>query len=412
MLGRLRARDIAVVVLALAVDLLFWSGARELRGGAVLPVLVIPLVSALVFASLLARWRRPVGVFAVQWLYALAGLAVPGYAPFAGLLVALHAVARCTSRRTARLALVACAVPFGIDCASGAADRINTETSFWVSFTVQLLIYALLAVTVWGFARHAREAQRRSEDREHALVEDADRAVREQRAQAQLAVREERLRLARELHDIVADGVTAMHLQAAGARTLVGADDERVRESLALIQATGVRTIDELQRMLGLLRAADPGSGDDFVQPPTLSNDLDVLVAQKRKGHMSVETAVDGTPVSLDRSIDAAAYRVVQEALTNTAKHAGRGAEARVRVSWGDGVLTITVRDARGLPTAADHPVPSSGYGLVGLAERVKLEGGTLDAGAVDGGFLVRAELPVTAASEPPVTSSQSRGRT
>lgn len=372
-----------VVILALVIDLLFWGGASQLVTGGTLPTWVVPAVTTAVYASLMWRWRRPVHIFAMQWIYALAGLVIPGYAPVAGLLVALHAVACRAGRQTAVWALSSCAIPFGIDCYIAAGNRIHVETSFAVSFSVQFFIYAVLTLTVWGLGRLAYEAERRSQ--------------RAQQHRAAEAVQRERLRLARELHDIVAHAVSAMILQAAGARTLVGTQDEQVRQSLAVIEGAGVQAMTELHRLLGLLRSANPDRDETtYGQQPRLE-DISQMIELSRASGLDIDIVTDGPPGLLDPSVDLAAYRIVQEALTNSTRYAGQGAAVRIRISWSLERLTITVRDTPGLlgSTRASADL-SSGHGLDGLNERVRLLGGLLDAGpAQDGGFLVRAVLPV-----------------
>jgi len=386
----MRLREVGgvlVVVLALFVDLLVWGGVRQLRSGGTLPLGVIPVLTTAVYSLLLLRWRRPVPVFAAQWVYGLAGLLVPGYGPFAGLLMAVHAVACRTSGRTAAVALAGCAVPFGIDCFIAADQRIHVETSFVVSFAAQFFLYMILTITVWGLGRLSYTTERRSQ--------------RMQQQQAAEAVRAERLRVARELHDIVAHAVSVMLLQAAGARALVGTEDEQVRQSLAVIEGSGVEAMTELHRLLGLLRSVDPAKAEaDYTRQPQLE-DIAALVEVSRASGLDVETVTDGHPGRLDASVDLAAYRLVQEALTNTHKHAGHGAAVRIHLHWHLDHLTITVRDISGLMGGKTRSASlSSGHGLEGLTERVNLVGGRLDVGPVQGGgFLVRAELPISAAS-------------
>lgn len=373
-----RAGDVALVAVVAAVDLLVWGGDRALWDGRELSLWVVPALTIGFYSLLLARWRRPLSVYALQWTYALAGLLLPGYGPFAGLLVALYAVARKSTRRVALLALIACALPFGVNSYNASVPDGDGNPA--ATFAVLMVLWGALTLTVWGLGRVTYAAERRAEQ--------------EKQEQAAAAVRAERLYLARELHDIVSHSVSAMILQAAGARTLVPHEDEQVRTALTNIENTGVEAMGELHRLLGLLRAANPLDHHDGSIPPVSLQDLDALVRSVRSSGVDVEVVVEGHPDELDRSVSLTAYRVVQEALTNTIKHAGRGASARIHLRWDPDGLTLTIRDRAGFG-ARGKPELSSGHGLSGLTERVKLVGGSLEAGRIADGFLVQAHLPV-----------------
>jgi signal transduction histidine kinase len=387
MRSRLRlAGDVALVVLAIIVDLVVWGGDRQLRTGATLPFWVVPALTTVVFSTLLVRWRHPAAIFWVQWTYALAGLLVPGYEPFAGLLVALFAVASRTRPLVAWTAIIACVIPIAIDSYNAMAG-LNVSV-----FAAEALLLAVLSGTVWALGRLSYAA-RRLADKEREL----------QAAEGQAAVRAERLRLARELHDVVAHAVSAMILQAAGARTLVHPRDDRVRQSLEVIEAAGVQAMAELHRLLGLLRSVDPASADDVYEHQPTLKDLPSLIDLSRASGLVIDLAAEGEAAELDPSVDLAAYRIIQEALTNSSKHAGQGAAIRIHLRWHSDGLTITARDSTGLerPGRGRARPLSSGHGLIGLAERVNLVGGQFESGAVAGGFLLRAELPLSAARLP-----------
>ena len=307
-----RAGDVALVVLAAVVDLVVWGGDRQLRGGGALPFWVVPVLTALVFSTLLVRWRHPSTVFWVQWTYALAGLLLPGYEPFMGLLVALHAVACRTRPLVARSAVIACIVPFGIDSYNAATELKGGVPA---GFATSALLWAVLSGTVWGLGRISYAAHRRAERARELLA-----------AEGVAAIRAERLRLARELHDVVAHAVSVMILQAAGARTLVHPRDERVRQSLEVIEAAGVQAMAELHRLLGLLRSVDPGPADAVYEHQPTLKDLPSLIEFSRASGLVVDLAAEGEAAELDPSVDLAAYRVIQEALTNTcqARRPGR----------------------------------------------------------------------------------------
>jgi signal transduction histidine kinase len=228
----------------------------------------------------------------------------------------------------------------------------------------------------------------------------AGRVVRSQRAltaelahererTAHLAVAEERARIARELHDVVAHGLSVIAIQADGAEAALDRDPELARRPLAVIRQSAEESLGEMRRLLGVLR--EDGAGSELAPQPGLSQ-LPGLVERARAAGVPVTLEVEGEPRPLPASLDLSAFRIVQEALTNVSKHAG-GAPASVRVCWGDGTLGLRVLDAG---TGRGVRVNGAGHGLVGMRERVKLHGGSLRTGArPDGGFEVSAELPL-----------------
>ena len=365
-----------------------------MRGGGQLPLVVIPTLTAATYSLLLLRWRRPTDIFAVQWAYSLVGLLVPGYQPVAGLLVALHAVACRTSIRHAAAALLVCSVPYGIGSWQGASGRVNLDTSFAFSFAVQFFLYAVLTTAIWCLGRVSHATDKRNV---HALEEQAAEAAR--------TVAAERLQLARDLHDILASAVTAMLLQAAGARALLGTSDARVGDALQVIEDAGVEAMRELQRLLTLLRSVDETNSEGH--SPGLEN-LDDLVDRARASGVAVDTTTHGDPKALDRSVDLAAYRVVQEALTNVTKHGGRSPSARLSLQWRPEHLLISVDSVNGVDDGLHLALPS-GHGLRGLTERVELIGGLLHAAPTNAGYRIHVKLPVAAntMSQPAATSER-----
>jgi signal transduction histidine kinase len=230
----------------------------------------------------------------------------------------------------------------------------------------------------------------RALERRHAETSDRARRLEAERdASVRAAIAEERERIARELHDIVAHCVSVMVVQAGAAEDLLDRDPQRAREPVVAIQETGREAVGELRRMLGLLRgtAATPARAP---QPGTA--ELDELVAQMNASGLPVGLRVTGTPRSLPPGIELAGYRIVQEALTNTLKHAGP-ATATVRLSYAEQSLEIEVVD-----DGHGGTVNGDGHGLIGMRERVMIYGGDLDAGPrSEGGFRVYARLPVEA---------------
>jgi signal transduction histidine kinase len=232
-----------------------------------------------------------------------------------------------------------------------------------------------------------------------ALEERATNLERDQQDNARRAVNQERARIARELHDVVAHSVSVMVVQAGAARRVLHRDADRATEALASIESTGRQALDELRRLLSMLR--EYGDGVPALTPQPTVEDLAALVTQFEEAGLDVDLTVEGNPQPLPSGADLSVFRIVQEALTNTLKHAGP-ARAVVRVSYQPGEVLITVSDdGRGLAEQlrridAKDAVPAQGHGLVGMRERVALFGGELRAAPrPGGGFEVRARLPL-----------------
>jgi signal transduction histidine kinase len=215
------------------------------------------------------------------------------------------------------------------------------------------------------------------------------RVVRDREEAAREAVSVERSRIARELHDIVAHHMSVMVVQAAAARAVAGRDPAAADDALRQIETSGRAGLTEMRRLLEILKSQE--RGEERAPQPGLAR-LDELVDGMRATGLSVETVVEGTPHELPPGVDLSAYRIVQEALTNTLKHAG-DAHARVLLRYEPGAIEIEVADdGRG---AGNGETAGGGRGLIGMRERVQLFGGTLDSGPRDGGgFVVRARLP------------------
>jgi len=211
--------------------------------------------------------------------------------------------------------------------------------------------------------------------------------MRHERDAAEAAIVDERARIARELHDVVAHAISVIVLQARGGRRLLDTEPEETRGALDTIEHTGEQALVEMRRLVGLLR-----EGEDelaLAPQPTLSQ-LDHLADQVRAAGLPVEISIEGQPIELPPGVDLSAYRIVQEALTNALKHAGP-ASARVRLHYAaDGLEVDISDDGRGTGNG-----DAGGYGLAGIRERVSVVGGELEAGRqTNGGFAVRARLP------------------
>jgi signal transduction histidine kinase len=224
------------------------------------------------------------------------------------------------------------------------------------------------------------------------MAERSRRLELEQAHAAERAVTDERQRIARELHDVIAHSVSVMTVQAGAVRRLLLPEQERERQALETIEHTGREALTEMRRLLGLLR--EGGATPEYAPQPSLKA-LDSLVAKVRESGLPVEVRVDGEPRELPAGVDLSAYRLVQEALTNAIKH-GRASQAWVDIHWLDDAVQLEVaNDGDGAGTS-----DGSGRGLVGMRERVAVMGGELESGPREGGgYLVRARLPVSGAA-------------
>ena len=247
------------------------------------------------------------------------------------------------------------------------------------------LFVAVILGCVWAAGRTVRGRRQLAA----ALAHQNLLLAHEQEARAKQAVAEERTRIARELHDVVAHNVSVMVVQAGAERRALGDQNGRTREVLETIESTGRQALGEMRRLLGMLRKDD----DELALAPQPSLEhLGLLVSQVREAGMPVEVEIEGEPEPLPAGVDLSAYRIVQEALTNALKHAGP-ARALVRLRYRRDELEIEIVD--------DGPGPgesngAGGHGLVGMRERVSMFGGDLAAGERrEGGYAVRARLPL-----------------
>ncbi|MGW7256134.1 sensor histidine kinase [Streptomyces sp. NPDC054834] len=355
------------------------GGVRDLDPtAAVSPGLLV--LAALTALPLVARRRYPLASFwavtAVSFAFGrrLGGGDATVYT-FLSCVVAAYSAAVYSPRRVGALASVV--------AGAGLLAAFHDET--FPHLTPGLLPFlALLGV---GFGAGAVHAWRQ---RVHLLRE-------EQRAATRLAVDRERSRIARELHDIVTHNVSVMVIQAGAARKVMDAAPDRAREALLAVEAGGRTAMAELRHVMGLLTMAasdvPPGQTSDaeLAPQPGLAQ-VGALVARMRATGVPVELTVTGTPAPLPAGADLAAYRVVQEALTNTVKHAA-GARVRVAVDHTPDAVHIEVSDTGGTPAAPAGP--GGGRGLTGLRGRLAVYGGTLEADERPiGGFRVRAVIP------------------
>ncbi len=249
-----------------------------------------------------------------------------------------------------------------------------------------LLLNLALMLSVWALGAAVRSGRRRSRE----LAERTVQLEQEREEKARRAVFDERVRIARELHDVVAHHVSVMGVQAGAARLVMDRDPSKATEALGSIESSSRQAVVELHRLLGFLR--QEGDADDLAPQPGLGQ-LEGLVAQMAEAELAVQLRVDGEPRPLPPTVELSAYRIVQEALTNTLKHAG-ASKAEVSLHYRPAAVELEiVDDGREAPSAA---AATGGHGLIGMRERANLHGGRLSAGPrPEGGFAVRATLPV-----------------
>jgi signal transduction histidine kinase len=218
-------------------------------------------------------------------------------------------------------------------------------------------------------------------------------SLEEERRKAEAAVAQERAHLAAELHDIVSHAVTVMTLHAAGGRKVMDSDPQRAAQALDVIESVGTEAAQELARLLGLLKPHGGTAAEGQQSPlPTLS-DIHGLIEPVRSAGVQVDLRASGQAGKLDPSVGHAAYRVVQESLTNISKHAGSGTTALIDLRWEPRTLTLNISDD-GAGRPENHLDGTSGYGLLGLKERVEVAGGSIEWGPRNRGFFLSARLP------------------
>ncbi|WP_406394187.1 sensor histidine kinase [Streptomyces sp. NBC_00887] len=319
----------------------------------------------------------------------------PGVADFA-MLVIIYTVSTVGERWASRLALA---------CSLGAAGLSqlrwpeDSPSGNWVqsAFVVVVLTVPFVLAWVLGDSMRTRRAYFSQ------LEERAARLEREREAQSKVAVAAERARIARELHDVVAHNVSVMVVQADGAAYVMDAAPDQARQALETISSTGRQALAEMRRLLGVLRTGDTRESGEYVPQPDVEQ-IEDLVEQVRRTGLTVDFKIEGTPRPLPTGVELTAYRIVQEALTNTRKHGGPDAGASVRlVYFDDGLGLLVEDDGRGAAHELyeDGGADGAGHGMIGMRERVGMVGGTLDAGPrPGGGFRISALLPLKPANQ------------
>ena len=373
--------DVVVALVALALTLALLSGAHG--AGRRLDVLGATL-AVVATLPLLARRRSPLVVFALITA-ASATLNGLGYAvgpPF-GPTVALFFVAT-NERSRARIRETALVVVglFGVHVGATAIGHGGFPTS-----------PILFGILVWGGAWVVGDQLRQRRQRLAELVERTHRAERDAARERRLAAAEERTRIARDLHDSAAHAINVILVQAGAARLLQSRDPEAVQRALTTIEDVARETVGEIDRLVGALRE---DGGRETVEPPTGLAALETLLERHREAGLDVDVYVEGRRRPLVPRLDQAAYRILQEALTNAARH-GRGA-AEIGIAYRDDRLELDVSNPA--DPAANADTLETGHGILGMRERTDLLGGSLEAGRRDGRFHVHATLPYAGAEE------------
>ncbi|WP_371527674.1 histidine kinase [Streptomyces sp. NBC_01283] len=331
---------------------------------------------ALVNVPIVARSRAPLTVLTVVYLAWIAYVTV-GYWPVVNTFGPMLAVYTVASLKPPRVSLPCAALMSAVWIYAGAIS----EGATMASVIGQAIGFPLV---IWRFGHVARRS-----------AELARQLKREQDERARREVAEERGRIARELHDVVAHHMSVISVQAGLAKFVFTSDPATAHAALSTISGTSGEALEELRRMLRVLRAREEGDGAPDAPMPGLAR-LGEMVERVRAGGVAVELRVEGTSRQLAPGVELCAYRVVQEALTNVLKHA-RGAGALVELRYQPHHVTVSVtNDGEGV--IPDRVGTGGGHGLIGMRERAKLYGGTISIGPrSEGGFAVRLTLPTSA---------------
>jgi len=370
------ALDLAIAVAIFAASLgLLAAGDGDISATAV-------LLTALASLPIAARRRAPFAVFVVTVLASAALRAVAGPAgPPIGPTLALYWMVADSDESRGQTRLMAITVVTML-VAHATAGGLREDR-----FPGPELLFGTL---LWGGAWLAADRTRLRQQRIAALEERALRAEREADRERRLAAAEERTRIARDLHDSAGHAINVILVHAGLGRLHTETDPRAAREAFATIEDVARETVTEIDQMVRVLR--ENGSGGEVEPPPGVSA-LDALVARHRAAGLDVTTRITGPVDRLPPGVDRTAYRVLQESLTNAARH-GDGS-AHILIAAGDDALELTVVSPLG-PGGAPNPAEGGGHGLVGMRERVGLLGGSLEAGPADGGFRVHARIPLT----------------
>jgi signal transduction histidine kinase len=378
------SREVAFVLVILISDLFLCSDIGE-PGATWWQRLLEAAWTVFGWAALRRRNSSPVLAYGLGWFYSVGGsvlslLGVFDFTPFFVLLVNLFVVATERSLRASWAALAATVASSVLIIWYVVCDQALPAYRLPV-LVGNAIFYLLLSSSAWAMGRWSRSARDTVEQHRRRL------------AQATEAARDERQRIARELHDILAHTVTVMVLQAGGARRVLAADPASADDALERIEEVGKTAMGELRRMLTLVRS--PALVGDEPSQRGIA-DIGSLLADAFRAGVASRLEVRGSPVPVPDSVDRTVYRIVQEAVTNIIRHSGPGTAAVVRLTW-EGSLRIEIVDDGGGSPVMEAGELSTGHGLLGLAERVAVFGGTFTAGPCRRGFRVHVSLPLLA---------------
>ncbi|MGX1543805.1 sensor histidine kinase [Streptomyces adustus] len=366
------------------------GAARVETAGTDSPARIIPVTFLLCLVVALRR-RLPMQMLVLTAVLGLAQLVldVETTAADFAMLVIVYTVAATGARWASWLAL-----GMGLAAATLAQLRWPNEHSSTLGNVAIVIFQTVPFALAWvlGDSMRTRRAYFAQ------LEERAARLEKEREAQSKVAVAAERARIARELHDVVAHNVSVMVVQADGAAYVLDAAPDQARKALETISSTGRQALAEMRRLLGVLRTGEHQEVGEYVPQPDVQQ-IEDLVEQCRDAGLPVDFKIEGTPRPLPSGVELTAYRIVQEALTNTRKHGGSNAGASVRlVYFDDGLGLLVEDDGKGAPHELyeEGGADGRGHGLIGMRERVGMVGGTLDAGPrPGGGFRISALLPL-----------------
>ena len=368
------AFDLALALVATAAELGQVIGAS---GAPTEPALVLAVISG---GALVLRRTAPLTVLAMTLVATVAIVALGDDPSGATVLIALYTTAALCELRVSVAALAATAAT-AATLSALTVDAPGREASA----TSGAIIAAGLSVGIWALGAYAQTRRRYVRE----LRERAAAAEREREQLARIAVHEERASIARELHDIVAHSVSVMLVGVRGARDVLRSAPERAEETLARVERSGEQSLAELRRILALLR--EPEQTAEAHPQPSLA-ELNELVASYREAGLPVRLELIGEPPPLPGGVELSVYRIVQEALTNTLKHADPS-NVTVTLAFRDARLELEVVDD-GTPTTPGSA--TTGQGIIGMRERIALLGGELQTGPREGGgFRVAAQLPL-----------------
>jgi signal transduction histidine kinase len=353
----------------------------------------LALASVVITLPLLVRRTFPTAALAVMTagcLLALAVSSVPSAAGIVSVPILVYTLARWSGRTLARLAWTVAVVGSFLGPARWALRDISDLTTFTVSVVACFAVVSAAHLV----GRKLRESEDSATRQERSEAERVRLLESEQEQRARAATVDERNRIARELHDIVAHSLSVIVVQAEGGRAVASRHPERAGEVLGTIAETGREALTETRRILGVLREGREDAGAEYGPQPGLADIADLV----RRTSERAELTTFGAPPPLPPAVGLTAYRVVQESLTNVLKHAGPQARARVVVACTADAVEIEVTDdGEGTATVPD----GHGHGLRGMAERVSLHDGELSAGpGPAGGFVVRARIPYERAAD------------